>query len=259
MKRNTQLWITVLILLGCISNVKASGNYIIYTIGIGQTMCDYCSIWYSFSLPWGDLNTLSQYAIVQFEVHVTHPSVSELKLSLISPSGTEVALVDHRGGNRQYVFDGTNFMDSATYSGATYPFTSDVAVAQLRPEQSLTAFRGTTPLGTWRFKVEDNVAGNAAYNGNIVLRIQGLFIHFLIEFIFCFNSSFFKKKDGCLQGNPCDNGGTCITTGSASYTCNCLTGYQNPNCQGSFLFFSFLPFSPSFFILFWTYYYLFSI
>jgi len=181
------LWIYLLLLFGCISNVKAYFNYMIYTIGIGSTMCDYCTVWYSWSLPWQDMNTLSQYAVVQFEVHVTHPSVSELKLSLISPSGTEVVLVDHRGGNKQSVFDGTNFMDSATYSGATYPFTSDVAVAQLRPEQPLTVFRGTSPLGTWRYKVEDNVPGNAAYNGNIVLRILGSF------FFNLFNISLFNR------------------------------------------------------------------
>ncbi len=36
-------------------------------------------------------------------------------------------------------------------------------------------------------------------------------------------------SNGC-SNNPCQNGATCIVTGS-SYTCNCTTAYSGTNCQ----------------------------
>jgi len=41
-----------------------------------------------------------------------------------------------------------------------------------------------------------------------------------------------KKVSNACSNNPCLNGATCTTTGTAStYFCNCPSGYSGTNCQ----------------------------
>ena len=36
--------------------------------------------------------------------------------------------------------------------------------------------------------------------------------------------------------NPCLNGGSCTSTFTGEYTCNCITGFKGENCQIGELF-----------------------
>jgi subtilisin-like proprotein convertase family protein len=74
------------------------------------------------------------------EVHITHGYIGDLRVELISPSGTPVILHDRTGGSSNDI-DGTYGDD-------------------LSPFEPLARFRGETSRGTWTLKVSDGVGGN---------------------------------------------------------------------------------------------------
>jgi len=89
------------------------------------------------------------------EVTITHPRVSDLKLYIKDPLGTEVPLSINRGGSGNN-FTETIFDDeagSAIYNG-TAPFTG-----RYRPEWPLSVFNGRHANGNWILTVIDDVAG----------------------------------------------------------------------------------------------------
>jgi len=49
------------------------------------------------------------------------------------------------------------------------------------------------------------------------------------------------RIDGCLIGNQCGPG-TCVATGSTTYSCSCPAGYGGANCTGLSFFFLFIDF-----------------
>jgi subtilisin-like proprotein convertase family protein len=89
-------------------------------------------------------------------LNITHANVGDLTVSLISPGGTTVKLVQARGGSADNFID-TDFDDgAATAIGAGgAPFTGT-----FRPETPLSALDGGDANGTWTLKVVDSVAGN---------------------------------------------------------------------------------------------------
>jgi subtilisin-like proprotein convertase family protein len=97
-------------------------------------------------------------------IHITHSYDADLRISLLSPDGTEVILSDANGpGGQDY---GTScdaltfFSDSATNSivDASAPF-----VGSFRPQQPLATFLGKTGNavnGLWTLRVQDQSAGD---------------------------------------------------------------------------------------------------
>jgi subtilisin-like proprotein convertase family protein len=88
-------------------------------------------------------------------VNITHTFVSDLRVSL-SYGGRTVQLVNQRGGSGDN-FTSTRFNDGAATSIAVgaAPFTG-----HFRPEQSLNAFDGLSPGGTWTLTVTDAVTSD---------------------------------------------------------------------------------------------------
>nr|HRJ49273.1 pre-peptidase C-terminal domain-containing protein [Phycisphaerales bacterium] len=91
---------------------------------------------------------------VNVQVRLRHSFVSDVIMTLVSPSGTEVVLVNRRGGSGQDMTP-TLFDDEAPQSIVTgsAPF-----AGSFRAEESLGRFDGQAAAGTWTLRIED-VAG----------------------------------------------------------------------------------------------------
>lgn len=89
------------------------------------------------------------------ELNIQHPSVGDLKITLIAPNGSQFVLIDHRGGTGANLVR-TVMSDAAInpVSGGAAPFGGD-----FQPEQSLSGLVGLAVKGTWKLKVEDTGSG----------------------------------------------------------------------------------------------------
>ena len=88
---------------------------------------------------------------------LTHTFVGDLVVTLTSPTGTSVVLLDHVGGYGNN-FGGTRLDDEvspvlASAGGFQAPFPGSWA-----PSNPLDAFRGLEPNGTWTLTIEDTLA-----------------------------------------------------------------------------------------------------
>ncbi|MFG0284440.1 MAG: S8 family serine peptidase [Phycisphaerales bacterium JB039] len=97
-------------------------------------------------------------------IDLEHDFVGDLTISLFAPDGTEVVLVNRRGGSGEN-FTGTVFDDEApvpitTISPGGAPFSSSY-----RPEQPLGRFDGKSAAGDWTLVVRDNAPLN---NGRLL-------------------------------------------------------------------------------------------
>lgn len=90
-------------------------------------------------------------------VRLTHTYDNDLALSLISPSGRKVLLVDNVGGN------GNDFYNTVFADAATTPITSGGApfTGHYRPLQPLSQFIGMSPNGHWKLEIADQTGGDA--------------------------------------------------------------------------------------------------
>jgi subtilisin-like proprotein convertase family protein len=89
---------------------------------------------------------------VNVTINLIHTWVSDLRITLVSPSGTRVTLVQNRGGSGDN-FSGTTFDDSASnpISGGVAPFSGS-----FRPETPLSAIVGDSINGLWSLEVTDS-------------------------------------------------------------------------------------------------------
>ncbi|HEU4397287.1 MAG TPA: proprotein convertase P-domain-containing protein [Actinomycetota bacterium] len=110
-------------------------------------------------------------------VRLDHAFDSDVSISLISPTGTEVALSSGNGGSGADYGSGTNscsgtptsFDDVAATSitAGTAPF-----AGSFRPEEPLSAFAGENQEGGWILRIADTVAGDTGTVGCVQLRIR---------------------------------------------------------------------------------------
>jgi subtilisin family serine protease/subtilisin-like proprotein convertase family protein len=92
---------------------------------------------------------------VNLRVDIEHPFVGDLTLTLVSPSGQSMLLVNRQGGSSDDIK--VLFDDEASVQilSAPVPFTGS-----LRPEQALSIFDGESAEGTWTLVVRDNRGGD---------------------------------------------------------------------------------------------------
>ncbi|MCI0635764.1 MAG: proprotein convertase P-domain-containing protein, partial [Actinobacteria bacterium] len=92
--------------------------------------------------------------VVVTVVNLDHTYLSDLRISIISPSGTEVLLFNRRGGSSDDLTN-TRFDDGATLGigSGSAPF-----AGSFRPESPLSAFGGEDGEGIWLLSIEDLVA-----------------------------------------------------------------------------------------------------
>ncbi|MEQ1826241.1 MAG: S8 family serine peptidase [Pirellula sp.] len=91
---------------------------------------------------------------INLTLNITHTFLSDLKISLVSPTGRTVVLVDRVGQN------GANFTNTVLDDEAANSVASGVApfTASFRPSEPLANFNGESPNGTWTLIVADTAA-----------------------------------------------------------------------------------------------------
>jgi subtilisin family serine protease/subtilisin-like proprotein convertase family protein len=88
---------------------------------------------------------------VNVNLSLTHTYLSDLRITLKSPTGQSVRLFNRRGGSADNLTN-TTFDDEATtpIANGSAPFTGS-----FKPEQLLSAFDGRSAVGTWTLQVQD--------------------------------------------------------------------------------------------------------
>jgi len=91
---------------------------------------------------------------VNVRLNIQHEFVGDLEILLISPEGTQVRLINQRGGSNSQGLSNVLFDDEAVRQVSTSPtpFTGSY-----RPEQSLSAIDGQDADGAWRLIINDKL------------------------------------------------------------------------------------------------------
>jgi subtilisin-like proprotein convertase family protein len=97
---------------------------------------------------------------------ITHTYVNDLTFSLVSPNGAEVVLCSNKGGGNDDF--GVNDGSCTQYTEFTMEASSDISsgsypyVGQYLPDGDFASFNdGSSPYGSWTFKICDNAAQDA--------------------------------------------------------------------------------------------------
>ena len=91
---------------------------------------------------------------VAVAIYASHERIGDLKLTLVSPLGTSVVLMENIGGNNE-LKEAIGFRDNASNSLSDYPS----ATTTYKPQENLSAFTGENPNGDWELIVEDTQNG----------------------------------------------------------------------------------------------------
>ena len=102
---------------------------------------------------------------------LVHTFAADLDMTLQSPAGTVVTLSTDNGAGNDNVFTGTTFDDQADPDGQVpyitnpgivtdHPYANLTAATPLVPEETLAAFIGENPNGTWTITISDDLAGD---------------------------------------------------------------------------------------------------
>jgi subtilisin-like proprotein convertase family protein len=94
-------------------------------------------------------------ADLNVRLKITHTYDRDLRITLISPTGTQIVLSNRRGGS------GDNYGNATTYT--TFDSQAALAISQgaapfagsFRPEQTLDTLNGRDAFGTWTLRVQD--------------------------------------------------------------------------------------------------------
>jgi subtilisin-like proprotein convertase family protein len=106
-------------------------------------------------------------AHVEVGVRLDHPRDSDLTLTLVSPSGTEVGLSRKRGGGGANYGDGARRCNgnATVFEDGGTPLTDDappfVEYEIDAPEEPLRRLLGEQAKGRWTLRIEDDTTGNA--------------------------------------------------------------------------------------------------
>jgi subtilisin-like proprotein convertase family protein len=89
-------------------------------------------------------------------MNISDPSDGDLTISLITPWGAEIQLVNQRGGT------GQNFTQTVLSDTATVPISKGVVpfTGHFLPEQPLASVIGQNPNGNWKLQIVDSSAVN---------------------------------------------------------------------------------------------------
>ncbi len=91
---------------------------------------------------------------INVRINITHTFVGDLVVSLVSPAGTTIPLINRRGGSGLN-FTNTVLDDEAATSITTIASGGAPFTGSFRPESPLSAVDGQNPNGTWQLRVRD--------------------------------------------------------------------------------------------------------
>jgi subtilisin-like proprotein convertase family protein len=107
---------------------------------------------------------------IDVNLNINHTYDSDMVMTLISPTGQTLTLVNRRGGSGQNFVNTTLDSEASTaIRNGRAPFTGSY-----RPEQSLTTFNGKPATGTWTLKVQDVAAldSGTILNWSLIITTQ---------------------------------------------------------------------------------------
>lgn len=101
---------------------------------------------------------------VNLGVLLAHPNRSDLTMTLVSPAGTRVVVMNQIGGSRDNV--NVLFDDSAASAISNYSFNDTITAVPpynftYQPSNALSAFNGQQANGTWTLEMCDSVNSNS--------------------------------------------------------------------------------------------------
>jgi subtilisin family serine protease/subtilisin-like proprotein convertase family protein len=125
--------------------------------------------WWRVGVTQIAIDVPDSFAISDLNVNlsVDHTYVSDLRIRLISPSGTSVQLVNRRGGARDNLR--VQFDDEAT--SAIGAATGDLS-GTFRPETALSAFDGQNARGRWTLEVTDVASWDVGKFNSLTLQFN---------------------------------------------------------------------------------------
>ncbi len=174
----------------------------------------------------GQPNSLgSNVGLSSVEFILTHSYRADLIISLISPTGQEVSLVNQRGGSDN------NFGNNASCPGSVFRLiaggaalssipASNNVTGNYAPEQALTGFNSGNPNGNWTLKICDN-----ANLDNGALR----FVKLNFQPIDCLG----QLGGTAMPGTACNDGNACTINDVWSAGCTCAGTVQDTDSDGT--------------------------
>mgnify|MGYP006277212903 CR=1 FL=1 len=104
---------------------------------------------------------------VRVRVNLTHPTLSNLKLELSSPTGQSITLFDGQG------FAGDNLVNTVFDDNSVTSVTGGVApfTGSFKPLNPLSVLAGESSKGTWTLTVTDKVTGDSGTLNNWTLEV----------------------------------------------------------------------------------------
>jgi subtilisin-like proprotein convertase family protein len=97
---------------------------------------------------------------VKAKTNLQHQANGDIVMTLTSPAGTVSTLTDKNGKFYSNLFNGTVWDDKAPDPVQDHFYTDGLAVPALQPEETMSAFTGENPTGTWTLSIRDAVTGN---------------------------------------------------------------------------------------------------
>lgn len=104
---------------------------------------------------------------VEVTVNIAHTHVGDLRITLISPTGIQVQLLNRQGSNSQNLVN-TVFDE---YAAGAVPSGVSLSGGRFTPSQSLSSLFRSNPNGTWTLRVEDLAYGDVGTFNRFSLRL----------------------------------------------------------------------------------------
>lgn len=135
-------------------NYDGSSNVVLFTPTSTRVIDQHKSI--VVMTPSLNSGNISPASNIEITLNITHPNISDLKITLISSTNKRCVILDHQGGSGQNL-TGAKFSDSATL---TFPNNQTNYSGTYLPNQPLSVFNGESTLLSWFLEIEDNSSGN---------------------------------------------------------------------------------------------------